>query len=69
MFDVNNTNNMTVETKFATFEIAKTTNGIFESHCGYEKGCFYTEPAEMMYPLDTPLDKVTQDLISMYGQK
>lgn len=60
---------MTVETKFARFDLAKTTDGIFESHCGYGRGCFYTEPAQMMYPLDTPLDRVAQDLIDMYGQQ
>ena len=64
-----NVNSVTVVTRFATFDIEKTTDGIFESHCRYGKGCFYTEPAEMMYPLDTPLDRVAQDLIDMYGRK
>lgn len=60
---------MTVETNFARFDLVKTTDGIFEFHCGYDMGCFYTEPVEMMYPTDTSLNKVAQDLIDMYGQK
>ena len=58
---------MTVETQFARFDLAKTTDGIFESHCGYGRGCFSTEPTRLMYPDDTSLDRVAQDLIDMYG--
>lgn len=61
--------NRTVETSFARFDLAKTTDGIFESHCGYDRGCFYTEPAQLMYPVGTSLDRVAQDLIDMYGAK
>lgn len=64
-----NKSTMTVETNFARFDLVKTTDGIFESHCGYGRGCFYTEPTVMAYPVDTPLDRVAQDLIDMYGQK
>ena len=62
-------NVITVKTRFATFEITKTTDGIFESHCGYGRGCFYTEPAQLMYSDDTSLDRVAKDLIDMYGAK
>lgn len=60
---------MTVETNFARFDLVKTTDGIFESHCGYSRGCFYTEPTQLMYSVDTSLNKVAQDLIEVYGQK
>lgn len=61
--------NMIVRTNFAVFDLVKTTDGIFESHCGYGRGCFYTEPTQLMYSDDTSLDRVAKDLIDMYGAK
>ena len=55
------------DTNWANFTIFKTSEAIYEVHCGYSKGCFETEPEELIFPQDTPLEAIKSNFIQFYG--
>lgn len=56
------------DTQWVNFTIIRTSKALYEIHCGYGKGCFETEPEELIYPQNTPLEQIKLEFIQFYGQ-
>lgn len=61
---------MYFKTDFALFNIWIEEDGrIMESHCGYSKGCFFTEPERIGFVEDSPsLEIIKNEYINFYGR-